>query len=54
MRTLRITIQTDSDQSLEELKFDLSQEIYCCSAWFDVDNFIVEELSEEEENHGTR
>ncbi len=49
MRTLLIKIKTDSDRPLEELKFDLSQEIHCCTAWFDVDNFTIEELPEEED-----
>lgn len=43
MRTLVITIQTDSEEDLEELKRDLQVEIGCCCASFDVDNMTVEE-----------
>ena len=46
MRTLVITIQTDSEETIEVLKRDLQQEIYCCTASFDVDNMIVEEKEE--------
>lgn len=46
MRTLVITIQTEDEAELEELKRDLQQEIHCCTASFDVDNMIVEEKTE--------
>lgn len=47
MRTIVIRIKTDSEEQINWIKYDLMQEISCCSAYFYTEDAIVEE-----EKHG--
>lgn len=49
MRKFIIELEMDdSDDSIEEVKHDLQQEISCCSNFFFTENMIIKEMKEGE------
>ena len=46
MRKIVIEIEVDSIASINDLKADLSREIFCCSNYFDVENMRIYETNE--------